>query len=123
MEFVNWFHAHGYNTDKIKNILDDKTKVASDDAVAILKKENQQMKSELESMNNLLNVSQTKLIQSLREKRYLYLNINNEELEKIADQCRFKTSDRINYKKLGNLIGCSDKKAKSVIEERLPYLL
>ena len=123
VEFVNWFHANGYNIDKIKNILDDKTKVASDDAVAIKEKQIQRLESDLESTTNQLNVANTKVIQLRKEKRYLYVDINNEELEEIADQCRFKSGDRINYTKLGKLIGCSDKKAKSVIKERLPYLL
>jgi hypothetical protein len=79
--------------------------------------------SDRELLNNELAVAQNKVVKYKKMLRYKTGAISDDELEKMADSTRFKSSQLINYKKLGGLLGCSDVTAKNVITERLPYLL
>ena len=81
------------------------------------------LNKELESTNNQLNVANKLIVKFKKRIKYKYGQISDEDLENMADSTRFKSSTLVNYKKLGEMLGCSGPTAKKMIADRLPYLL
>ena len=81
------------------------------------------LKKELESTNNQLNVANKIIVKFKKRIKYKFGQISDEDLENMADSTRYKSSTLVNYKKLGEMLGCSGPTAKKTIADRLPYLL
>ena len=81
------------------------------------------LNKELESTNNQLNVANKLIVKFKKRIKYKYGQISDEDLENMADSTRFKSSTLVNYKKLGEMLGCSGPTAKKTLADRLPYLL
>ena len=81
------------------------------------------LNKELESTNNQLNVANKLIVKFKKRIKYKYGQISDEDLENMADSTRFKSSTLVNYKKLGEMLGCSGPTSKKMIADRLPYLL
>ena len=87
-----------------------------------LKRKIEFLNKEMEEDKNLLKVYTNK-IKTLKKKTNFKLgSLSNEEIEKLADECR-KKNGKLNYTEMGRRLGRDPKTVKSEIERRnLSYL-
>lgn len=119
IEYENWFMMHGNVIDKTVSLVED-VKRETDNPVAQSFDPNQELRA---AHNIILNQREKiKQYKNSAEHRIKEL-IGTDKLDDLVDSTRFKSSGKINWKKSATLLGCSDKKAKSLIEDHAPYLL
>ena len=119
IEYENWFMIHGEVIDGTTSLIEE-VKGKTENPVAKSPNPNH----ELENAHRLLK-KQKETIKQLRspaEQRVKELN-GKGKLDELVDSTRFKSSGKINWRKLGNLLGCSDNTAKKLITNHASYLL
>lgn len=119
IEFENWFMMNGEIIEETTSLIDDvnttthKPVSKSIDPNHELANSHRLIKRQKEIIRQLKSPAE----QKVREL------IGKGELDKIVDTKRFRSSGKINWRRLAKELGCSDKKAKSLIKDHAPYLL
>ena len=120
LEFEDWFETSGYIVAEMQSLLDDIETADENNAVS----KNINPNQELANAQTII-LKQREVIKQYKNpaaEKVIEL-VNSKKLDEFVDPLRFKSSGKINWSKLSKELGCSDKKAKSLLSEHAPYLL